>query len=334
MKAIALISGGLDSTLAAKVIAGLGIEVIGVHFSHPFCAREKKTELALQELATDLARQAGIELRLLRLDEEFLQMVSHPGHGYGSNVNPCIDCRILMLKKAREIMALEEASFLVTGEVVAQRPMSQQKKTIGRIDREAGVEGIVLRPLSAKLMEETLPEKEGWVDRQKLYAFSGRSRKPQIDLAVMLGLIDFPNAAGGCLLTDPRFSERMKDLMAHGSLTMNEVELLKLGRHFRLSDTAKLIVGRNQEENSALEALAGGEDTLILPPEDVAGATGLYRGENGEQQLRRAAAILCRYCDRAGRETVSFTCRKKTGSVILEVSVMPATEAELEKVRI
>jgi tRNA U34 2-thiouridine synthase MnmA/TrmU len=256
MKAIALISGGLDSTLAAKVVAGLGVEVLGIYFSHPFCAREKKTEQALQELAAALARQAGISLRVERLDREFLEIVSHPVHGYGSNINPCIDCRIFMMRKAREAMERERASFLVTGEVLGQRPMSQQRQTMARIDRDAGVEHIVLRPLSAKHLEQTVPEQNGWVDRDKLYGFSGRSRKPQIDLAVMLGIIDFPNAAGGCLLTDPRFSDRARDLMSYGSFTMDNVELLKLGRHFRLGPHTKLVVGRNQDENESVAALA------------------------------------------------------------------------------
>lgn len=193
MKAIALISGGLDSTLAAKVVSDLGIGVTGVFFRTPFCAREKRTEEALLALAGDLSRQAGITLKVVSLAEEFLdKVVLHPRHGYGSNVNACIDCRILMLRKAKEMMRSEGASFLVTGEVVAQRAMSQHRQTMMMIEREADVTGLVLRPLSAKLLEKTLPEKNGWVDSARLYGFNGRSRKPQIDLAVMLGIIDFP----------------------------------------------------------------------------------------------------------------------------------------------
>lgn len=334
MKAIALISGGLDSILAAKVIADLGVTVVGVHFRHPFCAREKKAEQALLELTRDLARQAGIELRVIRLAEEFMRIVAQPAHGYGSNINPCIDCRILMLKKAKEIMAAEGASFLVTGEVVAQRPMSQQRNTMRRIDAAAGVEGILVRPLSAALMEETLPERERWIDRGKLYAFNGRSRKPQIDLAVMLGIIDFPNAAGGCLLTDPRFTERVKDLMRHGGFALDNVELLKVGRHFRISEKVKLVVGRNEAENAAIEALAGNDDVLLMPSGDVAGPTGLVRGACAEEHVQLAASAVCRYCDRGGRETLEISWRRFPGKEWSRVTVMPAAEAGLEKARI
>lgn len=334
MKAIALLSGGLDSTLAAKIVADLGCRVIAVHYSHPFCAREKKTEQALLELARSLAAQAGVELRVTRLDEEMLALVKRPPHGYGSQVNPCIDCRILMLKKALETLKMEGASFLVTGEVVSQRPMSQQKRILARIDREAGVEGLVLRPLSARLLEETVPEKKGWVDRNKLYAFSGRSRKPQIDLAVMLGIIDFPNAAGGCLLTDPRFSERVKDLLRYGQLTMNNVELLKLGRHFRFSAEEKLVVGRDQRENEVIEALAEGDDLLLLPPEDIAGPTGLCRGHWSEGRLRRAAEVVCRYCDRGGRDLLEISCCRKDGGDCSRMTVAPAGEVQIDNLRI
>jgi tRNA-uridine 2-sulfurtransferase len=334
MKAIALISGGLDSTLAAKIVADIGTTVVGVHFQHPFCAREKKTEQALLELTQALARQAGIELRVIRLQEEFMAIVRNPVYGYGSNLNPCIDCRVLMLKKAKRIMDEEHAGFLVTGEVVGQRPMSQQRNTMNGIDRKAGVEGLVLRPLSAKLMAETEAEKNGWVDRQKLYALSGRSRKPQIDLAVMRGIIDYPNAAGGCLLTDPRFSDRAKDLMAHDRFTMDNVELLKLGRHFRISKSAKLVVGRNEAENASIESLAEGEDVILMPPGAVAGPTGLCRGSCGEEDLRLAATIICRYCDRLDSDSLELTYRGAGDADFRTITVSPALESEIEKVRI
>ena len=335
MKAIALISGGLDSTLAAKVVADLGVGVTGVFFRTPFCAREKRTEEALLALANDLSRQAGIALRVESLAEEFLEkVVLHPRHGYGSNVNACIDCRILMLQKAREMMRAEGASFLVTGEVVAQRAMSQHRRTMMMIEREAGVEGLVLRPLSAKLLEKTVPEKNGWIDGSRLYGFNGRSRKPQIDLAVMLGIIDFPNAAGGCLLTDPRFADRMKDLMAHGSLDMDNVELLKQGRHFRLSGRAKLVVGRDARENAVLEALARPGDTVITPPADIGGPTCLLRGEPEGPALELAARIACRYSDRGGSESLPMTSRLLPGGEEKRIMAVPATEADLDGARI
>jgi len=335
MKAIALLSGGLDSTLAAKIVADLGVPVTGVYFRTPFGAREKKAEQALLALARDLSRQAGITLRVVDLGEEFLeQVVRKPAHGYGANVNACIDCRIMMLRKAKAMMEEEGAGFLVTGEVVAQRAMSQHRKTMRTIDRDAGVEGIVLRPLSAKLLEETVAETRGWVDRGKLYGFSGRSRKPQIDLAVMLGIIDFPNAAGGCLLTDPRFSDRMKDLLSRGLLTMDNVALLKQGRHFRLSEEAKLVVGRNADENGEIEALARDGDIIFQPPAEIGGPTALGRGAFTSVERELAARIVCRYSDRGGRESLDIVWRVFPGVSSGTITALPEPEAALEGWRI
>lgn len=334
MKAIALISGGLDSILAAKVVVDCGIEVVGVNFRTPFTAREKKMEQSLLALARDLSRQAGIELKLVSLKDEFLDIVRRPAHGYGSNINTCIDCRILMLRLARKMMEAEGASFLITGEVVAQRDMSQKRATMRCIDREAGVEGLVLRPLSAKLMEETIAEKNGWIKRARMFDFNGRSRKPQIDLAVMLGLIDFPNAAGGCLLTDPRFSDRVKDLMKHGGFTIENVELIKQGRHFRFSSGAKFVVGRNAEENAVIESLARDNDLLFFPPDDIGGPTGLGRGNFSGEDIMQAARILCRYCDRKGSAPLVISYRGIPGDTATSLEIEPADEALLDTVRV
>jgi tRNA U34 2-thiouridine synthase MnmA/TrmU len=332
MKAIALISGGLDSILAARVIKGQGIDVQGVHFRTPFCLRDKDKGMA--DLARRLAEEAGIPLRVVDLKEEFLEIVRHPRHGYGSNINPCIDCRVLMLRLAKRIMEEEGASFLVSGEVVAQRDMSQHRPVMSRVEREAEVEGIILRPLSAKLLAETVPEKNGWVDRQKLFAFNGRSRRPQIDLAVMLGMLDFPNAAGGCLLTDPRFTERAKDLMKHGTFDMDNVELLRVGRHFRLSDDAKLVVGRNAEENDRIEALAREGDLLVLPPGDVSGPSALIRGIFSGELVSLALSIACRYSDRGERNSLAMMARKLPEKEWRVIEAAPIDDAAADKLHI
>ena len=334
MKAIALISGGLDSILAARVVKGQGIDVRGVHFRTPFCLRDKDSEKGMADLARRLSEEAGIPLRIIDLKDEFLEIVRHPRHGYGSNINPCIDCRVLMLRLAKRIMEEEGASFLVSGEVVAQREMSQHRPVMSRVEKEAQVEGIILRPLSARLLAETVPEKNGWVDRGKLFAFNGRSRRPQIDLAVMLGMLDFPNAAGGCLLTDPRFTERAKDLMKHGTFDMDNVELLRVGRHFRLSADAKLVVGRNAEENARIEELAREGDLVCLPPEDVSGPSALGRGIFSEDLVNLAVSIACRYSDRGQKSSLAMMTRQLPDKDWRHIDTPPIDDTAAEKIRI
>jgi tRNA U34 2-thiouridine synthase MnmA/TrmU len=239
MKAIALLSGGLDSTLAAKVVMQQGIELEALNFLTVFCTCTHRGEscLASQKAVDSL----GIPLRVFNVSEEYLEVVKHPRHGYGSNMNPCIDCRIFMLRRAKAYMESVGASFIVTGEVLGQRPMSQRKDSMCLIEKEAGLEGSILRPLSAKFLPASIPEKEGWVDRERLLNIQGRSRKPQIKLADHFGIQDYPCPAGGCLLTDPGFSKRMRDLILHHpDFSLNDVHLLKVGRHFRLSPKVKL----------------------------------------------------------------------------------------------
>src|SRR3990170_2260758 len=211
MKAISLLSGGLDSTLAARVLLDQGIELEALNFLTVFCTCTNRGETCL---ASQKAVQGlGIPLKVFNVSNEYLGVVKHPKHGYGSNINPCIDCRVFMLKKAKQYMEETGASFIVTGEVLGQRPMSQRKDAMRLIEKEADLKGLVLRPLSAKFLPVTIPEKEGWVDREKLLNIQGRSRKPQMKLADDLGIRDYPCPAGGCLLTDPSFAKRMKDLI-------------------------------------------------------------------------------------------------------------------------
>ncbi len=293
VKAIALLSGGLDSTLAIKVVLEQGIEVEALNFITLFCRCTAKgsTCLASQKAAQTL----GIGLKVMNISEEFLSVVKHPKYGYGKNVNPCLDCRILMFKKGCEYMNQDGASFIVTGEVLGERPMSQRREAMQIIERESGLQGLILRPLSAKLLPLTVPEKKGWITRERMLAITGRSRKPQIKLASDYGINDYPCPAGGCLLTDPGFALRMKDLMKNKpDFSLNDVHLLKLGRHFRLTPLAKVVVGRNEEENGKILSLVKEGDT-VLRVKNVPGPLALARGEVDHQAILQSAIITAKY---------------------------------------
>ena len=298
MKAIALISGGLDSILAARMVKEQGVEVIPLNFTFPFCSRAKEGPIPKSDKFSLVREALGQDLMTTDISSEYLSLLNKPKHGFGSNLNPCIDCKILMLRKTKELMREWDASFAITGEVLAQRPMSQHRKALKIIEIESGLEGYLLRPLSAKMLEETIPEKEGWVRRDALLDFNGRSRKPQRALAQALSIVNYPNAAGGCLLTDPLFAQRLKDLIGHGELTLENVALLKIGRHFRISENAKLIVGRNEKENEELIKLSRKGDYLFSPPEDRAGPVSLARGGDISSDLiALCARITPMYCD-------------------------------------
>ena len=248
-KAIALLSGGLDSSLAIKIMLEQGVEIEALNFATPFCQCTRHSSGCKNE-ARKVAQQIGVQIKVVSLKDEYLDLVKNPPHGYGKNLNPCIDCRILLLKKAREYMPEIGASFVITGEVLGQRPMSQHRKALDMIERESGLEGLILRPLSAKLLPPTMPEKIGVVDREKLLKISGRSRKTQIELAREFSIIDYPCPAGGCLLTDKNFAAKMRDAMARSDIKAHDIPILKIGRHLRLTDEFKLIVGRNEVENN------------------------------------------------------------------------------------
>ena len=328
MRAVALLSGGLDSTLAAKVVLEQGIELEALNFITIFCncTNRGETCLASQKAVESL----GIPLRVFNVSEEYLEVVKHPKHGYGRNMNPCIDCRIFMMKKAKEYMAEAGASFLVTGEVLGERPMSQRRDAMRLIEREANLEGLILRPLSAKLLPPSIPEKEGWIDRERLLNIQGRSRKPQIQLAALFGIHDYPCPAGGCLLTDPGFAKRIRDLMVHDpGFTLNDVHLLKLGRHFRLSLEAKLVVGRNEEENQKIQAFSR-EDDLLIKVAHHPGPFSLLRGKADEGEIERAAAITARYSKAKQLAKVEVICRKVPEETQRSLIVSPASETGIE----
>jgi len=334
MKAIALISGGLDSTLATKLMQNLGIELVCLNTLSPFCLCNHRSSKGCFHGTNSTAKELGLKLVSINVTDEFLEIVKKPRHGYGSNMNPCIDCRILLFKKAKELMHREGASFVITGEVLGQRPMSQKLNTMRLIEKEAGLEDLVLRPLSARILEPTLPEKQGWVIRGKLLAISGRGRREQMALAREFGINDYPCPSGGCLLTDPEFARRLKDLMRYQDLNLNEVRLLKLGRHFRLDDKAKLVVGRNEKENQCLLNLARENDYLFLPSDDLAGPTSLGRGEFSEELLKLSCEITCRYCDLNGKDNANIACSVLPKKEYRLFSVTPADNNLLLKFRL
>ena len=321
MKAVGLLSGGLDSTVAIQLMLDQGIEVSAFNVVTAFCCCTPRESSC--SAAQAAVRQLGIDLRVVNVTEEFLPVVANPEHGHGSGMNPCLDCRILMFRKAREYMDEIGASFAVTGEVLGQRPMSQRRDAMRVIDRESGLEGYVLRPLSAALLEPTIPEEKGWVDRDKLLAVSGRSRKPQMALAEGMGLTDYPCPAGGCLLTDPIFAGRVRDLLDHaGELRPEDIGLLKLGRHFRLNPKAKVAVGRDQDENHQLGNLLREGDYAL----EVSGQPGpltLVRGEVGDDDLAAAASITSRYGKSGGRASTTVLCRRVGNGSVARMQVEP-----------
>lgn len=295
MKALGLLSGGLDSSLAVKMIKDQGIEVIALKFTSPFCNCDSGGKCH----APVLAKELGIRLITIAKDEDYLDIVRNPRFGRGSGMNPCLDCRIYMLEHAKKIAEDIDAKFIFTGEVLGQRPMSQHRRAMDLIEHEVGLEGKILRPLSAGLMPPTEAELNGWVDREKLLSISGRSRKPQIKLADEIGLADYPCPAGGCLLTSKEFAVRLKDHIDHhpGRITWNDIALLKLGRHLRISGR-KLIIGRDERENRDLLRFAG-DSFLLLEPAAIPGPVALM--ERGDLSIiPEAASIVARYSDNNG----------------------------------
>ena len=332
MRAVALLSGGLDSVLASRVILEQGVELEALNFVSVFCTCTPKNSSC--SASRSAVRQLGISLKVVNTSDEFLEVVKNPKHGYGRNLNPCLDCRILMFRKAREYMSEIGASFLVTGEVLGERPMSQRRDAMKLIEKQGGVEGLVVRPLSAALLEPSIPEKEGWIDRGRLLSIRGRSRKPQIELARSYGIADYPCPAGGCRLTDPGFAERMKDLMKYSpDFSLNDVQLLKVGRHFRLSPSSKTVVGRNEVENKKLLALSSEYDVL-LEVVDFAGPLTLVRPAAGQQGLLFAAAITARYSKACHLPWVKAAIFQKKGARKDDVKVAPADGESMARVRI
>lgn len=318
-RAIALFSGGLDSILAAKTIMGMDIEVEGVVFETPFFDAQK---------ARTAARTIGLSLTVIDLTAPHLLMLKAPRYGYGKNMNPCIDCHTLMLKTAGAHMEARGADFVFTGEVLGQRPMSQTRQSLHLVAKNCGYGDIVLRPLSAQLLPETRPEREGIVDRARLLAIQGRGRKAQMELARHYGIADYAPPAGGCLLTDPNFSRRLRDLLDHQpDCRLHDIELLKFGRHFRIKKACKVIVGRNQADNEAIQCLIA-ENDAVLQMADAPGPITLVPGGGDHQALATAAALCVLYSGAPPERACRIACRDGQRDLFLNAMALSRQEAE------
>jgi tRNA-uridine 2-sulfurtransferase len=323
-KAVALISGGLDSMLAAHLIKSQGIHVEGINFYTGFCVeghthaiRRRDNEKPKRNNALWAAEQLGIKLHIEDVIEEYKPIVLNPKHGYGANLNPCLDCKGFMVRKAYEWMQAREFDFIITGEVIGQRPKSQRKATMPIIARESGAGDRLLRPLCAQLLEPTLPEREGWVDRNRLLGLSGRSRKPQMELATQLGFVDYAQPAGGCcFLTDENYAKKLSDLWqhrGHKDYELDDIILLKMGRHIRPRPHFKLIIAREEGEANFMEGYR--KQFMHLEPASHLGALCLIDGElHSDDDLQLAAAIAGRYTQGRLAESVEFNAYFLDGS--------------------
>jgi tRNA-uridine 2-sulfurtransferase len=336
-KAVALVSGGLDSMLAVRVMQEQGIHVEGINFFTGFCVeghthaiRKQDRDKPKRNNALWAAEQLGIKLHIIDIIEEYKDVVINPKHGYGANLNPCLDCKIFMVRKAHEWMKAHEFDFIITGEVVGQRPMSQRKDTMPVVQHESGVEDRLLRPLSARNLPETLPEREGWVNREQLHDFSGRSRKPQIGLARSFGFTEWATPAGGCcFLTDAQYSVKLADLWeSRGSkqYEMDDIMLLKVGRHIRPARHFKLILAREEGEGKFLQGYKRQYPTLKVTSHG--GPFALIDGELSDEEIRQAAAIVARYSQ--GRSANEVTLEyADAGGQARELRVKPAAPEEI-----
>lgn len=330
-KAFSLFSGGLDSILATRLIMDQGIEVIGLHFITPFFGYQKKGREA--QYLDKWQKLYGISARIIDVSEEYLQIIHHPRYGYGRNFNPCIDCKIFLFSKAKAIMEEEDGDFLISGEVLGQRPMSQRPDALRIVERDSGTEGLLLRPLCAQRLKPTRPELLGLVDREKLLAFSGRSRKPQLELAAAMGLSNLPTPAGGCYLTDPILAQRFQKYFAQNPFpSLNEILLLMVGRHFQLPGGAHLLVGRKEKENQIILSLHQQGD-LLLKAQGIPGPLGLVRGEVEEKGLYLAAAIVARYGKAKAETIVRIIYGPDWENLHGLLTVKPARDEEIDPLR-
>ncbi len=324
-KVLVLLSGGLDSTLAVKSMIDQDLDVEAAIFTTPFCLCDKCS-------AGSTVKKFGIKAHTVVLGQEYLDFVANPPRGYGSQMNPCIDCRIMMMKKAKELAQRLGAKCVVTGEVLDQRPFSQTKRAMELIERKAGMEGKILRPLSAKLLPETEFEKSGLVNREKLHSIQGRRRLPQMDLAKEWGIKDYPCPSGGCLLTDPRFAQRLKDLLKHKKcLKIDDVVLLKIGRHFRV-DGCKVVVGRNEKENQRLLALASQKKQPWLEVVEYMGPITLLEEKCPDTVMHKAAEITVRYSD--AEKGAEVDVKQVVAENVRIVRAAAASDEEIELFRI
>ncbi|NOR25323.1 MAG: DUF814 domain-containing protein [Desulforhopalus sp.] len=330
IKALSLFSGGLDSILATRVVMEQGIEVEAIQFVTPFFNYDILDDIEAHKLK--MMAQYGIKVEVEDISSGYLQLLHNPVHGFGKNFNPCIDCKIMMFSRAKQLLKDKGASFLISGEVLGQRPMSQRRDTMNVIERDSGTRSILLRPLCAQLMNETEAEAEGWVDRRKLLRMCGRSRSPQIALAAKYGITDFPSPAGGCILADPILSKRIAQLYSSESvlktaeIAVPDIRVLLVGRQFILPGGGWLIVGRDEKDNIKLEKLAQAEDAVLLM-EDWPGPLAVLKKagsqypdrEKLEKDIQLAASLVVRYARKLPENTNTgeVTCTHRTNRRVI-----------------
>ena len=324
VKALAMFSGGLDSILAVKLIQSQGINVEALNFGGFFCSCKSAN------CAAEAAKKLGVPLRSVEVDKRYLKMLRNPKYGYGRNINPCVDCKIFMLKEGKKYAKKIGASFVFTGEVLGERPKSQHYPALRAIEEDAGLKGRLLRPLSAKLLPETVVEKGGLVNRGKLLSIQGRSRKPQMALAKELGIRDFPSPAGGCLLTEIEFAKRLRDLIQHRKrFSVRDVALLRLGRHFRLGEN-KIIVGRNEKENKALVVGKNVSD-YVFEVSVFPGPVTILQGKKTRKAIKAAAELTAFYSDiKTGTVTVQFGKDQMVETILVKAP----NRADVNKLRL
>jgi tRNA U34 2-thiouridine synthase MnmA/TrmU len=339
-KALSLISGGLDSMLATKAMLEQGIHIEGVNFFTGFCVeghtqalRKKKNKKPKRNNSLWVADQLGIKLHIIDIVDEYKDIVINPKHGYGANLNPCLDCKIFMVKKAQQWIEEHDFDFIVTGEVIGQRPKSQRKETMPIISAESGANDLLVRPLCAKNLPATKPEREGWIDRRQLFAFSGRSRKPQMALANKWHIKEYAQPAGGCcFLTDPNYSDKLKDLWAHRGnkyYELDDIMLLKIGRHIRLGDNFKMIISREEGETRFLEGYR--KQFNYIKTSSHPGPMTLLDGEDiSAEDIYLAASITARYSQGRDEDKVTVLVGQ-LGKEPREMQVVPKKANEIEK---
>ena len=328
-KVVALLSGGLDSQLAIKMMQEQGFDVSAVAIKTPFCDFDcgRGCGFEIRERADDL----NVNLKTVYLGDEYIEMLKHPKHGIGAGFNPCIDCRSMMFDAAKKHMEDIGAEFIISGEVLGQRPMSQHAPALRTIEKESDLVGKIVRPLSAALLPETDPEKNGLIKRENLGMIRGRTRRNQLDMAKKYGIENPPNAGGGCLLTEPQFGVKAKDLFDHiETPTINEIDLLKIGRHFRLDEETKFVIGRNKDENEMIKALALPGD-ILLEAKDYVGPISILRGKNAKLHVDFGSAVTLRYSDAPNNEQTIVSI--KDSDLVEEITSKSAEEESYIKFR-
>ena len=329
-KVVALLSGGLDSQLAVRMMQEQGFDVSAVAIKTPFCDFDcgRGCGFEIRERADDL----DIDLKTVYLGDEYIEMLKKPKHGVGAGFNPCIDCRAMMFDAAKKHMKDIGAEFIISGEVLGQRPMSQYGRALRIIEKESDLKGKIVRPLSGRLLPPTDPEKDGLIKRENLGMIKGRTRRAQLDMAKKYGIENPPNAGGGCLLTEPAFGVKARDLFEHiETPSINDIDLLKIGRHFRLDEETKFVVGRNKRENDIINSIAL-QDDITLEARDHVGPISILRGKNAKAHTEFAAAVTLRYSDAPNdQEGVVLI---NSNDTISEHATRPADESEYIKFRI